>query len=77
MKVYFVEKEGGYPFYSDSFLYGAENYPLSKAMVNHDQQRIKTRGHREVGDKVIGDLLEGARCVGHNWCKWRDGGVCV
>ena len=33
-------------------------------MVDHNQQRIKTRGSREVGDKVIEDLLEGMRYVG-------------
>ena len=72
-----MEKEGSDPFSSDCFLSGAENYPLRKAMVDHDQQRVKAGGGGEVGDEVTGDLLEGARCVGHNWCKWRDGGVCV
>ena len=32
-------------------------------MVNHNQQRIKVRGDGQVGDKVIGDLLERARHV--------------
>ena len=36
-EVYFVEKEGCYPLSSDGFLCGAENYPLCKAMVDHDQ----------------------------------------
>ena len=36
MQVDFVEKETGYPFSSDCFLSRAENYPLHKAMVNHD-----------------------------------------
>ena len=59
-----MEKEGSYPLGGDCFLGGAENYPLCKAMVDHDQQRIKTRGSREVSDQIIRDLLEGARCVG-------------
>ena len=59
-KVYFVEKEGGHPFGHDSFLCGVENYPLCKAMVDHDQQGVETRGGGEVGDQVTGDLLEGA-----------------
>ena len=36
----FGEKEGCYPFSSDGFLGGAENYPLCKAMVNHNQERV-------------------------------------
>ena len=35
---------------SDGFLGGAENYSLYKAMVDHNQQRIKARGNREVSD---------------------------
>ena len=62
-KVDFVEKECGDSFGSDHFLSGAENYPLCKAMVDHNQQRVKARGGREVGDQVTGDLLEGTRCV--------------
>ena len=57
----FVEKEGGDPFSSDGFLSRAKNYPLSKPMVYHDQERIKAGGDREVGDKIAGNLLEGAR----------------
>ena len=76
-KVYFVEEEGGYPFSSDRFLSRAENYPLCKAMVNHNQQGIKARGSREVSDEVAGDLLEGARCIGLDGGEWGDGGVCV
>ena len=51
-KVYFVEEESGYPFSGDRFLSGAENYPLCKAMVDHDQQGVKARGGREVSDQV-------------------------
>ena len=72
-----MEKEGSYPFCGDGFLSGAENYPLSKAMVDHDQQRIEARGSGEVGDQVARDLLEGARGMGLDWGQWGDGGVCV
>ena len=37
MEVYFVKKEGGYPFGSDHFLSRADNYSLCKAMVDHNQ----------------------------------------
>ena len=56
----FVEKEGCDPFGGDGFLGRAKNYPLSKPMVYHDQERIKTRGDGEIGDKIAGNLLEGA-----------------
>jgi len=46
----FVEEKGGDSFGSDGFLSGAENYPLSKAMVYHDQERIEASGGGEVGD---------------------------
>ena len=72
-----MEKESSYPFGSDHFLDGAENYLLHKAMVNHDQQRIKTREGREVGDKVTRDLLEGLGGTGLDQGERRNGGVCV
>ena len=76
-EVYFVEEESGYPFSGDGFLSGAENYPLCKAMVNHDQQRIEARGSRKVGDQVAGDLLEGTRGVRLDGGERGDGGMCV
>ena len=46
----FVEEKGGNPFGGDGLLSGAENYPLSKAMVYHDQERIKAGRGGKVGD---------------------------
>ena len=46
----FVKEKGGNPFSSDGFLSRAENYPLSKPMVNHDQKRVKALGDREIHD---------------------------
>ena len=46
----FVEEKGGDSFGGDGFLSRAENYSLSKPMVNHDQERIKARRDREIGD---------------------------
>ena len=37
----FVEEKGGDPFCGDRFLDRAENYHLSKSMVDHNQERIK------------------------------------
>ena len=61
-----VEKEGRDPFGGNGFLGRAKNYPLSKPMVYHDQERIEARGDREVRDKVTRDLLERARSGGFN-----------
>ena len=33
-----MEEEVGNSFFSDGFLGRAENHPLSKSMVNHDQE---------------------------------------
>ena len=57
----FVEKEGGDSFGGNGFLGRAKNYPLSKPMVYHDHERIEAGRHREIRNKVAGDLLEGAR----------------
>ena len=77
MSIDFVEEKGSYSFSGDGFLSGAENYPLSKAMVNHNQQGVKAKGHREVSDEVTGDLLEGVGCVGHDQGERGNSGVHV
>ena len=56
----FVEKEGGNSFSGDGFLGGAKNHPLSKAMVDHDQERIEAGGDGKIHDEIARDLLEGA-----------------
>ena len=72
-----MEEKGGDSFGGDGFLSGAENYPLSKAMVYHDQKGIKARGGGKVGDQIAGDLLERAGGGGFDWSERRDGGVCI
>ena len=72
-----MEEESGYPFSGDCFLGRAENYPLCKTMVDHNQQRVKAGGSGEVGDQVARDLLEGARGMGFDQGEWRDSGMCV
>ena len=46
MEIDLVEKEDDNPFCSDHFLCGAENYPIHKPMVDHDQEKVKARGHQ-------------------------------
>ena len=48
----FVEKEGGNFLSGDGFLSGAKNHPLSKSMVDHDQERIEAGGDGKICDEV-------------------------
>ena len=55
-----MKEEVSNSFCSDGFLGRAENHPLSKPMVNHDQKGVKAGGEGKVGDEIAGVLLEGA-----------------
>ena len=46
-------------------------------MVDHDHNRIKSRGHREIGDEVDRKLLERERDSGQDWTEQRDGRISV
>ena len=73
----FVEEKGGDPFGGDRFLSRAENYPLSKSMVNHDQERIKAHGDWEIHDEITEDLLEGAGSREFDWGEQWDSGMSI
>ena len=47
-----MEKESCYSLGGDGFLCGAKNYPLCKAMIDYDQQRVEAGGGGEVSDKI-------------------------
>ena len=72
-----MEEKGGNSFSGDGFFCGAENHPLSKSMVYHNQERIKARRSGEISDEMTGDLLERARRKGFNRRQGRYGGMCV
>ena len=72
-----MEKDGGNSFGGDGFLGRAKNHPLSKPMVDHDQERVKAQGDREIGDEVAGDLLERARGDGFDGWQGGHSRVCV
>ena len=55
-----MEEEEGNSFCGNRFLGRAQNHPLSKPMVYHDQERIEAQGNRKVHDEITGNLLEGA-----------------
>ena len=58
---YVVKKQLGNPSSVNGLLARCKNYPLSKAMVDHDHDRIKTRRGGEVGDEVNRELFKGER----------------
>ena len=72
-----MEEQGCDPFSGDGFLCGAENYPLSKPMADHDQERIEGQGRRKVHEKVIEDLLEGVSTRGLDWSEGGYSGVSI
>ena len=59
--------------------FGARNkdYPLHKAMVNHDQDRIKAGGGKKICDNVNWELAEGERSGGRDGMERRRGGVSI
>ena len=71
------EKEFGYSHGINCFGTGDNDYPLHKAVVDHDQNRIFTTDFWEVSDEVDGDLFEGERGGGGDWTQWRLGGMGV
>ena len=46
-------------------------------MVDHDHNRIKTRGNREISDEVDRKLLERERDGGQDWTERRSSGMSV
>ena len=77
-----VEKKLGYSCSIHGFGARDKNYPLTKAMVNHDHDRIKTIDQRKVSDEVDGEVLEGARALkgkrGDSWdCRMGEDLMCL
>ena len=58
-----VEKKLGYSYGVHGFGARGKNYPLTKAMADHNHDRIKTVDRGEVGNEVDGEVLEGARAL--------------
>ena len=74
---YEVKKQLGNSCSVNGLLARSKNYPLSKAMVDHDHDRIKSRRGREGGDEVDRELFEGERDTGLDWEQRRCNGVSV
>jgi hypothetical protein len=47
-----LEEKFCYTLQSDGFQARSNNYPLHKAVVDHDHNRIKSTGGREIHDEI-------------------------
>ena len=56
---YEVKKQLGNSCGVNGLLARCKNYPLHKAMVNHDHDRIKASRRREISDEVNQKLFKG------------------
>ena len=72
-----MKEKGCDPLGGSHFLSRAENYPLCKAVVDHDQERIKARGGGKIRDEIAGQLLEWTGGGGVDGVKGRYRGVRV
>ena len=53
-----VKKELGNSGCVNGFGARSKNYPLCKAVVNYDHDRIEAQGWQKVGNEVNGELFE-------------------
>ena len=72
---YIVKKELGNSGCVNGFGARSKNYPLCKAMVDYNHDRIETRGWRKVGDEVDRELFEREGGGGQYGTKGWSGGV--
>ena len=72
---YKVKKQLGDSYCVNGLLAWCKNYPLRKAMVDHDHDRIKPCGRREVSDEVNRELLKGESGRGFDREERRYNGV--
>ena len=61
---YEIKKQLGNSCSINGLLARCKNYPLCKAMVDHDHDRIKSRRGREGGDEVDRELFKGEKDTG-------------
>ena len=74
---YKVKKQLGNSCSVNGLLARCKNYPLCKAMVDHDHDRIKSRRRREIGDEVNEELFKGKSDIRLDWEQRRDNRVHV
>jgi hypothetical protein len=71
LSINMLEEMFGHSFRGDRFQAWSNNYPLCKAMVYHDHERIETSRRREIGNQVNGKESEGDCCSGRDRNKGR------
>ena len=69
------EKEFGYSHGIDRFRTRDDDYPLCKAVVDHDQNRVSSANFRKISDEVYRDLFEGQESGGRDRVQWWLGGM--
>ena len=67
----------GYAGSINVFGTGSKDYPLCKAMVNHDHQGIMARGWGKISDEVNEELLEWEKQGRGNGKQWWACGIMV
>ena len=71
------KEELGYSYSVNAFGTRGENYPLCKAMVNHNQQEIMAGGWRKISDKIDRELLKWKEDRRRNWREWGTCGMTI
>jgi hypothetical protein len=61
------EEKFGHSFSGDRFQAWSNNYPLRKAMVYHDHDRVKTSRRRKISDEIDRKKSEGYSCSRGDW----------
>ena len=64
------EEEFGYLHGVDGFGTRNDNYPLCKAMVDHNHDRVLAMDFREIGNLVDQNLFKGEWQGGGDWIQW-------
>ena len=74
---YKVKKQLGNSCSVNGFMARCKNYPLHKAMVDHDHDGIKSCRRREISDEVNGELFKGESDTRLYWEQRGHNRVCV
>jgi hypothetical protein len=72
-----LEEKLGYPFRGDHFQTRSNDYPLRKAMVYHDHDRIETSRRREIGNQIHRQASEQHGHSGRDRHEGRSHRVCI
>ena len=71
------EEKSSYFGHVDGFGAWNDNYPLHKAVVDHDQNGVHPAYFQEVCNKVHRELFKREGCCGSDGVQWRANRVCI